>query len=158
MSFFTDYVAALEAYPEEFIDILIENVDPEGERLNEGERATFDIRVINRGPLDVLELQLTVTSLGDTTVAQNGAAAPSVDTFTTEIGQFDTVPAHNSTGILQVGAPFRFEVPAGVQPEHDLFAVTVFNWLGDDAHLLRSHAIASALPRAIHRDRVRAGT
>jgi Na+-transporting NADH:ubiquinone oxidoreductase subunit NqrF len=158
MSFFTDYVAALEAYPGEFLEILIENVDPDGDRLNEGERASFDIRVINNGPLDVLELQLTVTSLGDTTVAQNGAAAAFVDTFTTPIGQFETVPAHNGTGIVQNGSPFKFEVPDGVQPEHDLFAVTIFNWRADDAHLLRSHAIASAVPRAVHRDRVRAAT
>ena len=156
MSFFEDYTAAVEAYPTDYVTLEIVNVTAPGTALNVGERASFDVRVKNAGPLRMADLRVRVTGLNGALVKDTGAAAPFVTEFISSAGQFPLIDAHDTVNAGELTGKFEFQAPAAAQSERDLVEVSVEDWTVDLAHVHGSHAKAAPTVKAIHRDRVRA--
>jgi hypothetical protein len=142
MTIIDDLVNAIEAYPHESISLEVVAVDPPGIAINTGEDVLFRIQASNSGPLDVNDLTVLVEGLNGTEVRQNGAAAQFVNSFTTAVGQFPRVPAHQpNAAVLSTGSPFHFEAPNNPKPAGTpLVRVSVAGWNTDFNHVLGSHS------------------
>ena len=67
--------------------------------------------------MDVNDLTVLVEGLNGTEVKHNGAAAQFANSFTTAVGQFPRVPAHQGNApVLSTGSPFHFEAPNNPKP------------------------------------------
>ena len=156
MTIIDDLVRAIEAYPHESITLEIVAVDPPGDAINTGEAVSFRIEAANSGPLDVNDLIVFVEGLNGTEVRQNGAAAQFVSSFTTAVGQFPRVPAHQGNApVLSTGSPFQFEAPNNPKPAGtQLVRVSVAGWNTDLAHPLVSHSDGDATANAVYSSEV----
>lgn len=137
MAFFDDMTAAVETYPETYVDLEIVEVDTPGNALNEGERATFRVKVTNRGPLVLTGVTLQVSGMHGATVKNNGAAAPFVSSFIT--GELPTIDAHGGSQ-LTTGSPLTFQAPAGAQALQTLVKATLEAWDVNLDHILNGHS------------------
>lgn len=142
MTIIDDLVDAIEAYPHESLTFEIVEVDPPGNAINTDEDVPFRIQVANAGPLDVLDLTVLVEGLNGTEVKNNGALSVYASSFTTSVGQFPTVPAHQGgTPVLSEGGRFSFEAPRTTKPAGtQLVRVSVAGWNTNFTHMLVSHS------------------
>jgi hypothetical protein len=156
MTIITDFVQAIEAYPHESLTLEIVAVDPPGDAVNTGEDVLFRIQAANSGPLDVNELIVLVEGLNGTEVKNNGALSQFANSFTTSVGQFPRVPAHQGNApVLSTGSPFHFEAPNNPKPaDTQLVRVSVAGWLTDLNHAFANHSQADAAANATYSSEV----
>jgi hypothetical protein len=152
MTIINDLVAEIEAYPHESLTLEIVEVDPPGGAVNIDEDVLFRIQASNSGALDVNDLTVLVEGLNGTRVKQNGAAAQFVSSFTTSVGQFPRVPAHQgNTPVLSTGSPFHFEAPGSPKPAGtQLVRISVVDWRTDLNHVFVNHSRADAAANATY--------
>lgn len=137
MGFFDDMNAALEVYPETDVTIEIVDVVFPGSALNEGEIGSFRVKVTNTGPLHLDGVTLRIKGMHGATVANNGAAAPFVSEFVTQV--LPRVNAHGGSQ-LTVGSPLKFKAPSAPQPAKTLFKATLEAWDANLDHILLAHS------------------
>jgi hypothetical protein len=156
MGFFDDYNAALESYPADYVTLEIVNIAPINgtASLNAGERASFDVRVKNAGPLQMADLEVRIKGLNGALVKNVGAADP-FDDEVIAVNAFPVIAAHNTVNAGENGGSFEFLAPATPQPPLDLVEVSIENWTALTEHLHQNHAQAAPSVKAVHRDRVR---
>ncbi len=141
MSYFDDFIAAVEAYPQEYLTIEIVDVDYPGGGLNAGERATFEIQITNSGPLHVTDVTFKVTGLHGAQVIDNFTGAVAEDHFTTR-NALESVPAHHpNTPVKSTNSVhFGLVAPGSQQPERTLVKVTLEDWNCNLLHALEDHS------------------
>ena len=144
MTIITDLVQAIETYPQESLVLQIIAVDPPGDAINTDEDVRFRIQAANSGPLDINDLTVLVEGLNGTEVKNNGAAAVFASSFTTVVGQFPRVPAHQGNAPVQnTGSDFHFEAPNNPKPEGtQLVRVSVAGWQTNLDHAFTNHSQA----------------
>jgi hypothetical protein len=148
MGLLDDIADAVEAYPHEYLEIEIVEVDWPGNVIDAGEDVTFRFQVSNSGPLDVNEVTLLVEGLNDTEIKANGAAAQWVDTYTTTAPYFGNVPAHSANGagpVLSPGNKWHFRPTRSFSQVKDLVKVSVAGWETTLNHITSGHSRADAL-------------
>jgi hypothetical protein len=141
----------LNNYPEAHLELEFINIIIPGSQLNESETVEFQVKAHNHGPMTVLGLQLEITGLNGTTVAQNIIGAPFVDSITTLT--LPTLAGHGGSAVTP-GAPYKFKAPSSPRSTQDLVKVTVGEWQADWDHPLKAHSDPSGTVQAVYRDDV----
>jgi hypothetical protein len=142
MSFsFDDMTTAIESYPSDRLEIEIVDVEVPGAVLNVTEEARFRVKVTNRGPLHIKNLQVKVKALNGAQVKHGGAAAPYGSEFVSEV--FDRVQAHGGEA-LSPGSSYVLKAPGRAQSSRPLVSAELHDWDADLNHILLHHA--SAVP------------
>jgi hypothetical protein len=150
MSMLVDLANAIEAYPHEFINLEIVEVDPPGNTINEDEDVVFEIHITNTGPLDVLELSILVEGLNGTEVKSNGAAAQWTDAFTYDgTSDLDKIPGHSGNSPV-VLSRLHFKHPRSRPAVTDLVRVSVAGFDADFGHMLVAHSRADTAAQATY--------
>lgn len=145
MGTLNDINQAVQAYPHEFVEIEIHDVDYPGTGIDVGEDVEFRFRVSNSGLLHVDDLELLVEGLNGTDVKGNGAAAQYATSFTTSAGWFPRVPAHSKEdGPVEFPNTrgFFFKPSRSSTTVTDLVRVSVHNWTSSFDHLFAGHTDA----------------
>jgi hypothetical protein len=148
MGLLDDIADAVVAYPHDYLEIEIVEVDWPGNVINAGEDVTFRFQVSNSGPLDVNELTLLVEGLNGTEVKANGAAAQWVDSVTTSPSYFGNVPAHSANGagpVVSPGNKWHFKPTRSSSQVKDLVRVSVAGWETSLNHITSGHSREDAL-------------
>jgi len=148
MGLLDEIANAVEAYPHEYLEIEIVEVDWPGNVIDSAEDVTFRFQVSNTGPLDVNDLTLLVEGLNDTEVKANGAAAQWVDSVTTSASYFGNVPAHSADGagpVLSPGNKWHFRATRSFSQVKDLVKVSVAGWETSLTHITSGHSRGDAL-------------
>lgn len=156
MTMLVDLANAIEAYPHEFINLEIVEVDPPGTTINEDEDVVFDIHITNTGPLDVLELSILVEGLNGTEVKSNGAAAQWTSSFTySGTSVLDKIPGHSGNSPV-VLSRLHFKHPRSRTAVTDLVRVSVAGFDADFGHMLVAHSRADTAAQATYSSTVAA--
>lgn len=142
MPFFDDMTTALETYPVTDVTLEIVDVVTPGNALNVTEIASFRVKVSNNGPLNLTNVTVRVKGQNGALVANNGAAAPFVSEFVTQV--LPTI-GHNGAQ-LTIGSPLKFKAPAGAQASKTLVKATLEGWDADLNHILNSHSDPLSTP------------
>ena len=148
MGLLDEIANAVEAYPHEYLEIEIVEVDWPGNVIDAAEDVTFRFQVSNTGPLDVNDLTLLVEGLNDTEVKANGAAAQWVDSVTTSVSYFGNVPAHSADGagpVLSPGNKWHFRATRSFSQVKDLVKVSVAGWETSLTHITSGHSRGDVL-------------
>jgi hypothetical protein len=145
-------VSDMNAYPVTHLELRIVDVDPPGEKVNTSEEVEFKVEVHNHGPLDVGNLQLIITGLAGTTIAQNlplwPSFEPSITTFPLPV-----IRGHGGS-MATPGLPYKFKAPSAPRSTQDLVTVTVGGWNGLLDHILEGHSDPDPNVQAVYRDEV----
>ena len=152
MTIITDLVQAIETYPHESLVLQIIAVDPPGDAINTSEDVRCRIQAANSGPLDINDLTVLVEGLNGTKVKNNGAAAVFASSFTTVVGQFPRVPAHQGNAPVEnTGGDFHFQAPSTSKPAGtQLVRISVAGWNTDLNHAFVNHSQADAAANATY--------
>lgn len=147
MGLLDDIADAVEAYPHEYLEIEIVEVDWPGAVIDAGEDVKFRFQVSNSGPLDVNGLTVLVEGLNDTEIKANGAAAQWEDSVTTSPAYFGDVPAHSASGagpVLSPGIEWHFKPTRSFSQVKDLVKVSVAGWETTLNHITSGHSRGDA--------------
>ena len=144
-------VSDINAYPATHLELAIEEVEFPDSQLNVNEIGTFKVRVTNRGPLDVANLQLTITGENGTLVAQNIFGSPFASSITTV--PMGVVGGHGGS-VVTPGEPYKFRAPSTPRSRQDLVKVTIGPWNGLFTHMLNAHSDPNESVQAVYRDDV----
>jgi hypothetical protein len=155
-----DLLEAFEDYPHEYLMISIE-VDPNdipGSIINVGDVVPFRLRIRNDGPLDMNELNLTVSGVNGTEVLSNGSRAQWGDEFDISGEWNGDFLGHMSESIWRpndTGGKFKFR-PTRQFGENraDLVKVEVKDWRSDWSHYERAHTRADPAANDTYRSTV----
>ena len=138
-----DLVDAVQTYPHTYLTVEIFGVGTVGggDQINEGDEVAFHVRVHNSGPLDVLDLVLTIEAqAGATGVKPHDGKTFSTDPIDTD--PIDKVPAHQADGDwTELSTDYHFLAgPASKGAVVDLVKVSVGTWDASDTHIFVSHS------------------
>lgn len=138
-----DIHAAVAAYPHTYLTVEIHDVvdvtdggsvDSGAAAINEGNEIAFKVRVHNSGPLDVLDLTLTIEAEGGATGVKKHSDTALTSSLTSSV--FPTIPGHQDDGEF-VDAPEDYHFKAGAASGGkvvDLVNVWVKAWNGGFDH------------------------
>ena len=136
-TYFDAMTKAIEDYPVTDVDLeIIDVVAPNG-AVNAREVASFRVRVTNRGPLELTDVTLHIYGQNGATVANNGAAAPFVSDFVTQV--IPSIAAHGGEELNWAG-DLKFKAPDAAQPSKTLVKATLEDWNCNLLHILNSHS------------------
>ena len=145
MTIFDDLSTAMDDYPSTSIDLEIINVQFPGV-LNEQDEGSFDIRITNRGPLNLTDVLFKAVGKNGTLVRGLGAASVFANSNVFGLSNME-VAAHNGVNPL-VGGKFKPTRPSSTV--RDLFEVTLETWNASWDHILISHSDPSTTPVATY--------
>ncbi len=150
MSYFQDFVDAVEAYPGDYLTIQIVDVNIPGTALNAAEVGTFKVQVSNSGPLHVTDVKFRVTGLHGSQVHDSGAATPWTTEFVTA-GSIDKVFAHQGQNFAVLGgSALQFKAPSAAHPSQSLVKVALEDWNCNLLHPLDDHSDPNAAVKATY--------
>lgn len=157
---FADMATAVQTYPDANVVVDIRDFDPvEDDSLNEGEQATFKVRITNNGLLNMKAVTVRVKAENDATLKRPldipnvpvAAAKAVVANTTTELVSkpIASINANGGTGTTEV---FTLNAPPddtnGVSTR--LLTVTLEGWDADLGHLLENKSTARAAVKDTH--------
>jgi hypothetical protein len=143
MSLLDDLADEVQAYPHNYLEVEIIDVDPPGNVVNEDEEVSFRIQVSNSGPLDANDLSLLVEGLNGTEVQSNGVNLPWLDSFTISGAFCGNVLAHTANGSgpkVVPGNPFHFRQSRDFASATDLVRVSVAGFDTSFDHVTLGHS------------------
>lgn len=151
MGILSDLANAVEAYPHEYLDLQIVQVDPPGTTPNTHEDVRFRIQVTNTGPLDVENLTVLVEGLHGTMVAQNLPGPVWESSFTTISTLFGRIPGHSGDQpAVSLGDTLHFKPTRAFGTPQELVRVSVAGWTADADHVWNAHSRADAEAEATY--------
>lgn len=160
MCFFDHYQTSLESYIDDYVTLAIVEValnTAATDVLVVGEESSFRVQIRNEGPLGMADVIVHIRGSNGTRVKNNSPVSRWQDAFTTELGQFPLVTAHNDHNpTASGGRPFGFLAPSTPQPRRTLVDVIIVDWLPDLDHLHETHSHGSTHITGSHQDAVRA--
>jgi hypothetical protein len=125
----------IKNYPVTEVKVEIFDVTFPGGVLNVSEQGTFKVKVTNNGGLDLTDVTIRVQGQNGVVVANNGAAAPFVAEFISQV--FPQIDAHGGSQI-SIGS-FKFRAPANAQSSRVLLAASLEAWNTNFNHPLIDH-------------------
>lgn len=156
MALLDDLAAEFEAYPHNYLDVRIVQVDPPGSIINEDEEVAFRIEVSNSGPLDVNDLSLLVEGMNGTEVQSNGSNTAWLPSFTISGEFFGDVLGHSADEgpVVSPGSTFHFRQSRDFSTPTDLVRVSVAGWRTTFDHFSAGHTPADPLAKDVYRAEV----
>jgi uncharacterized repeat protein (TIGR01451 family) len=142
MAFFDDMTKALETYPETNVVIEIHDFKPvNGNALDVGEDATFQVKVTNKGPLNLTNVKLLPTGVNDALLHIDvGALVPTRHSNPLEI---------HGNGGSRITEPFTLRAPDKPTKNgktEELLKVTLDAWDANLDRILIDHSNALDVP------------
>ncbi len=152
-----DLVSAVENYPHTHLTVEIFSVGTVGggDLINDGDEVAFHVRVNNSGPLDVLDLVLTIEpGVGATGVKVHGGSSFGTDPIDTD--PIDKIPAHQAEGDwIELSTDYHFLAgPASQGVAVKLVKVSVGTWNAGTDHIFAGHSRADASAHAVYSHKV----
>jgi hypothetical protein len=139
MAFFDDMTQALETYPATNVVIEIVNFKPvTGTALNVNEDATFEVKVTNKGPLNLTNVRLHLEAQNDAKLHDKVGAGLLLDT----LNSLTLLEIHGDGG-AKITETFRLKAPSKpTKPgkTEDLVKVTLDAWDANLDRILIDHS------------------
>jgi len=140
--YFDAYTTAIETYPDDNVELKIVDVTLAGSVLNAHETATFNVKVINNGPITLKDVRVKIEALNGTQVHFTGGAAGFFGSITTGPLGHDVLENQSKKFDLFLGKP-PFELKAGAaQSKAQLIKVTLEDWTADLTSIYTDHTDA----------------
>jgi hypothetical protein len=154
MGFFEDMTAAVERYPETYVELEIVEIDVPGDAINVSEIVNFRVKVTNTGPLHLDGVTLRIKGLNGATVASGGADAAFVAELVTQ--ELPRITARGGSQFT-VGRPLKFKAPGSAQESRSLVRAKLETWRPslDNITAARSESQEDAPPKASYAAEVR---
>jgi hypothetical protein len=141
-----DLVDAVQNYPHTnlTIDIFSIGTVNGGDQINEGDEVAFHVRVNNSGPLDVLDLVLTIEAgPGATGVKVHDGKSFSTDPINTD--PITKVPGHQAAGDwTELSTDYHFLAGPATKSAVELVTVSVGTWDAGTDHIFVGHSRADS--------------
>ncbi len=167
MAFFDDFSNAVRDYPDANVVVEILNFDPaSGDALNEGEEATFKVRITNNGLLDMSGVTVKVKGEGGATLkrpldlpsqpvkqaaAQAAAVTATPVSWVTELISKPVVLIAASGGVGTTEVFTLKAPPDSTNPQSvNLLTVTLNGWDAALSYLLINKSVARAAVKDTH--------
>src|SRR6478735_2662363 len=132
-----DLVDAVQNYPHTHLTVDIFSIGTVngGDQINEGDEVAFHVRVNNSGPLDVLDLVLTIEAgPGATGLKAHGGTSFGTDPIDTD--PIAKVPAHQAVGDwTELTTDYHFLAGAASKGAVELVTVSVGTWDAGTDHI-----------------------
>lgn len=131
---------AVETYPHDYVDIEIVDVDPQGHTIRVGGEGSFRVKVINKGPLALVNVSVLVKGLNGALVKGNHPTSAYGTEFLAGPDQFTARVGPADGWLVSGGGPFRLEAPANTQPSRNLVRAELSGWEADLSPILEKRA------------------